>query len=126
MKIEAQDVEKQESLDPRILRSRRMLMDAMASLLKRKDFSEISIQDIAEESTLNRATFYLHYPDKKALLQALTAVRFQELARPRSRPPRLNQKRPKLTPKARPSAKLRPANPRRNAPAAPATIRWSS
>jgi len=54
-------------------------MDALASLLKRKNFSEISIQEIAEEANLNRATFYLHYPDKNALLQALTAARFQEL-----------------------------------------------
>lgn len=28
---------------------------------------------------LNRATFYLHYPDKNALLQAMTATRFKDL-----------------------------------------------
>ncbi|MGA7525123.1 MAG: TetR/AcrR family transcriptional regulator [Acidobacteriaceae bacterium] len=68
-----------ESLDPRILRSRRMLMDALAMLLNQKEFDEISIQEIADEATLNRATFYLHYPDKNALLQAMTAGRFREL-----------------------------------------------
>jgi AcrR family transcriptional regulator len=41
-----------------------MLMDALAKLLDRKAFDEISIQEIADEATLNRATFYLHYPDK--------------------------------------------------------------
>ena len=68
-----------ESTDPRILRSRRMLMEALAKLLTRKEFDDISIQEIADEATLNRATFYLHYPDKSALLQAMTAARFREL-----------------------------------------------
>ena len=65
--------------DPRILRSRRMLMDALSNLLTRKDFEEISVQEIAGEATLNRATFYLHYPDKSALLLALTEARFRNL-----------------------------------------------
>jgi AcrR family transcriptional regulator len=68
-----------ESIDPRIVRSRRMLMDALGRLLIRKEFEDISIQEIADEATLNRATFYLHYPDKNALLQAMTAARFHEL-----------------------------------------------
>jgi len=65
--------------DPRILRSRRMLMDALARLLMKKEFENISVQEIADEATLNRATFYLHYPDKNALLQAMTGVRFRDL-----------------------------------------------
>jgi AcrR family transcriptional regulator len=68
-----------ESADPRILRSRRMLMEALARLLTQKEFDDISIQEIADEATLNRATFYLHYTDKNALLQAMTAARFREL-----------------------------------------------
>src|ERR1700735_1727730 len=65
--------------DPRILRSRRMLMEALVRLLIKKEFADISVQEIADEATLNRATFYLHYPDKNALLQAMTAVRFRDL-----------------------------------------------
>ena len=68
-----------ETTDPRILRSRRMLMEALIRLLTRKEFDDISIQEIADEATLNRATFYLHYPDKNALLQAMTAARFRDL-----------------------------------------------
>jgi AcrR family transcriptional regulator len=68
-----------ETTDPRILRSRRMLMEALTRLLIHKEFNDISIQEIADEATLNRATFYLHYPDKNALLQAMTAARFREL-----------------------------------------------
>jgi AcrR family transcriptional regulator len=68
-----------DTTDPRILRSRHMLMEALAKLLTRKNFDDISIQEIADEATLNRATFYLHYPDKSALLQAMAAARFGEL-----------------------------------------------
>src|SRR5258705_9857829 len=68
-----------ENTDPRVLRSRQMLMEALLRLLIRKEFDDISIQEIADEATLNRATFYLHYPDKNALLQAMTAARFRDL-----------------------------------------------
>src|SRR5580704_9171269 len=68
-----------ETTDPRILRSRRMLMDSLAKLLIKKDFEDISVQEIADEATLNRGTFYLHYPDKNALLRAMTGVRFRDL-----------------------------------------------
>src|SRR6201997_1530915 len=73
-----------DSTDPRILRSRRMLMDALVKLLNRKEFDDISVQEIADEATLNRATFYLHYPDKDALLQAMTAARFGDLIQRRA------------------------------------------
>lgn len=56
-----------------------MLMGALARLLMKKEFEEISVQEIADEATLNRGTFYLHYPDKNALLQAMTGVRFRDL-----------------------------------------------
>jgi AcrR family transcriptional regulator len=73
-----------EATDPRVLRSRRMLMDAFAKLLRERPFEEISVQDIADEATLNRNTFYLHYPDKAALLLAMTELRFRELVKRRS------------------------------------------
>src|SRR5579864_2318570 len=73
-----------ETTDPRILRSRRMLMDSLARLLMKKEFEDISVQEIADDATLNRATFYLHYPDKNALLQAMTETRFRDLIARRS------------------------------------------
>jgi AcrR family transcriptional regulator len=72
------------TMDPRILRSRRMLMDSLAKLLTKKALEDISIQEIADEATLNRATFYLHYQDKNALLQAMTESRFRDLIQRRS------------------------------------------
>ena len=68
-----------EGTDPRILRSRQMLMEALGKLLDRREFDDISDKEIADEATLNRATFYLHYPDKNALLHAMTADRFRDL-----------------------------------------------
>jgi AcrR family transcriptional regulator len=73
-----------ETTDPRILRSRRMLMDALARLLMKKDFEDVSVQEIADEATLNRATFYLHYADKNALLHAMTESRFRDLIKRRA------------------------------------------
>src|SRR6201998_3549865 len=70
--------------DPRILRSRRMLMEALARLLTKKEFEDVSVQEIADEATLNRATFYLHYADKNALLHAMTESRFRDLIERRS------------------------------------------
>jgi len=58
-------------------------MDSLAKLLIKKAFEDISIQEIADEATLNRATFYLHYPDKNAL-QAMTESRFRNLIERRS------------------------------------------
>ena len=71
--------EASEDLDPRVRRTRKMLQDALAQLLKEKEFDKISIGDLAEASTLNRATFYDHYQDKFALLQSLVATQFEEL-----------------------------------------------
>ena len=64
-------------VDPRIRRTRQMLFDALEGLLREKSFEEISVQDLAERSTLNRATFYDHFTDKFALLEAMIDERFR-------------------------------------------------
>jgi len=56
-----------------------MLRDALFSLLQEKSFEAISIQDIAERSTVNRATFYDHYSDKPALVEDVIVERFDGL-----------------------------------------------
>lgn len=58
-------------VDPRVTRTRKLIRDALVSLLGEKSFESISVQDIAERATVNRATFYAHYTDKFALLDAL-------------------------------------------------------
>jgi AcrR family transcriptional regulator len=66
-------------IDPRIRRTRLLLQQALEKLLETKEFAQISVQDIAEAATVNRATFYDHYPDKFALLECLVARQFHEL-----------------------------------------------
>lgn len=67
------------ALDPRILRTRKLLQQALVNLMKEREFDSISVQDIAEAATINRATFYDHYPDKFALLECTVGSRFNEL-----------------------------------------------
>jgi AcrR family transcriptional regulator len=56
-----------------------MLFEALQALLREKDFAKISVQDIAEKASLNRVTFYDHYPDKFALLESMVHERFERL-----------------------------------------------
>lgn len=65
--------------DPRIRRTRQLLQGALGELLKTRSFEEISVQEIAEAATVNRATFYDHYTDKFALLDAMVAGGFHHL-----------------------------------------------
>ncbi|RAT96342.1 TetR/AcrR family transcriptional regulator [Brevibacillus sp. Leaf182] len=61
---------KKNEADPRVIRTRRLLQDAFASLIQEKDFESITVRDIAERATVNRATFYAHFVDKFELLEA--------------------------------------------------------
>ena len=67
------------TVDPRIRRTRLLLQEALGNLLTHKEFDQISVQDIAEAATVNRATFYDHYPDKFALLECMVGQRFADL-----------------------------------------------
>jgi AcrR family transcriptional regulator len=69
----------EEILDPRIRRTRLLLQQALEKLLETQEFEKISVQDIADAATVNRATFYDHYADKFALLESLVGTRFHEL-----------------------------------------------
>jgi AcrR family transcriptional regulator len=70
--------------DPRIKRTRQLLQGALRELLKTKGFDEISVQDIADAATVNRATFYDHYTDKFALLDAMVASGFHKMLHDRN------------------------------------------
>jgi len=69
----------QENIDPRIRRTRVLLQEALGKLLETKEFDKITVQDIADSATVNRATFYDHYTDKFALLECMVGTRFGEL-----------------------------------------------
>jgi len=54
--------------DPRVKRTRQLLQQALMDLLQEKGLQAITVQDIAERATLNRATFYAHFTDKYDLI----------------------------------------------------------
>lgn len=70
---------KVDKVDRRVRRSRRLLGDALLQLVTEKPFGEISVQDIADRADMNRATFYLHFHSKEALLLSALTERFDEL-----------------------------------------------
>jgi AcrR family transcriptional regulator len=69
--------------DPRVKRTRKLLEDAFVALLAEKSFQAISVQDIAERATVNRATFYAHFEDKYALMDQVIRDTFQEVLQQR-------------------------------------------
>lgn len=54
-------------LDPRVRRTRKLLEDALRGLLHERGYGDISVGDIADRATVNRATFYAHFEDKRDL-----------------------------------------------------------
>jgi AcrR family transcriptional regulator len=66
-------------LDRRKQRTRRMLREALVSLILENGFDAVTIQDITERADLRRATFYLHYKDKDELLMTILQETFDEL-----------------------------------------------
>lgn len=58
-----------ERIDPRTKRTRQLLLDAFRQLLEEKTFEDITVHDITERATVNRATFYAHFQDKYVLAE---------------------------------------------------------
>ncbi|NTU88756.1 MAG: TetR/AcrR family transcriptional regulator [Actinobacteria bacterium] len=54
--------------DRRVVRTKKMLRDALAELIEDKGFEAITVCDLTERADINRGTFYAHYKDKTDLL----------------------------------------------------------
>ncbi len=72
-----------ERVDPRITRTRKLLIDAFLDLMAEKQFEAITIQDITTRATVNRATFYAHFADKYALVDDLIRDGFAQFLQER-------------------------------------------
>ena len=70
-------------IDPRVTRTRKLLLDAFLSLMGEKGFDDITVQDIAARATVNRATFYAHFVDKYALVDELIREGFAHMLQQR-------------------------------------------
>lgn len=70
----------EEKLDPRVKRTRALILQAFNDLLAEKSFDAISIQDVAEKAQINRATFYKqhHFMDKYDLLDHWVQQQFRQ------------------------------------------------
>ncbi|WP_068778664.1 TetR/AcrR family transcriptional regulator [Paenibacillus sp. GM2] len=67
--------------DPRAIRSKKMLKNAVFSLLTENlDISQLTVQKITSRAELNRATFYLHYDDINDLLRQIVHDIFDDLS----------------------------------------------
>ena len=53
--------------DRRVLRTRDTLGDALVALMQKKNFDEITVQDVLDRAGVGRSTFYVHYRDKDDL-----------------------------------------------------------
>ena len=56
------------NIDPRVKRTRRLLRDALVSLILKKDFASITIREVTERAEVAYITFYRHYESLDQLL----------------------------------------------------------
>ena len=70
---------KEPRLDPRVKRTRQLLEQAFLELLDEKGFQSVTVQNITDRATVNRATFYAHFDDKFALLDHVIRESFQKV-----------------------------------------------
>ncbi|MCE3200636.1 TetR/AcrR family transcriptional regulator [Paenibacillus sonchi] len=65
--------------DPRVIRTRQLILDAFIRQLNVMDFNSITVGDITKAATINRATFYAHFQDKYALFEAFLLDAFTNM-----------------------------------------------
>jgi AcrR family transcriptional regulator len=56
-------------MDPRIVRTRSSLRQALMDLVTDKSFASLTIQEVTRQAGVNRSTFYLHYVGMHELLE---------------------------------------------------------
>ena len=70
-------------IDPRVKRTRDLLVRAFNELVEEKGHSGLTVQEIAERATINRATFYAHFRDQYELFDYVISEAFREELRRR-------------------------------------------
>ncbi len=58
--------------DKRTIKTERAIRQAFMQLLRKKDFTAVTVSDICEAACISRNTFYSHYADKYLLLDRIT------------------------------------------------------
>lgn len=68
-----------EKQDRRSLRTRQMIFESMLVLLRKKQYSSITVQDIIKEANIGRSTFYSHFETKEDLISSYLDILFNHL-----------------------------------------------
>lgn len=58
----------QKKPDRRVQRTRKLLHEALLSLIRERKYETITVQDILDRADIGRSTFYMHFRDKDELL----------------------------------------------------------
>jgi AcrR family transcriptional regulator len=64
--------------DPRVMRTRHLLLQAFSDLYSEKGFQAMTVQDLTSRAGVNRGTFYSHFEDKPAILEGWLREQFQQ------------------------------------------------
>lgn len=67
------------SQDRRVRKTQTAIKDALITLLEKKRFEEITIQEISNLADVNRSTFYTHFIDKYDLLDNMENEKIDEI-----------------------------------------------
>jgi AcrR family transcriptional regulator len=69
--------------DPRVKRTRGLIVRSFNELVAEKGHTGLTVQEIAERATINRATFYAHFADQYELFDYAISEAFREELRRR-------------------------------------------
>ena len=64
----AHDLSMNERPDRRVSKTKRALHEALVTLIREREYEDISVREILDRANVGRSTFYTHYRDKDELL----------------------------------------------------------
>lgn len=68
-------------IDQRIMLTKRLLLEALMSMLERQPMADIRVTDLCREAGINRATFYRHYAIPQDVLEEAADELIRDLDR---------------------------------------------
>ncbi len=70
---------KEELMDRRVRKTRRILRKCLITLLQKKKIQDITVRELADMADINRGTFYLHYKDTFDLLEQIETELMEQI-----------------------------------------------